>query len=764
MIFTPYWVSLNSSFVPYVEIFGGYERIKSYWTNYRSFFWPVKNPKFKLKNLKTKDILKFKIHRDESIREYNYGDSYFQVKTVEADTLHKIGLTGKGVKVGIFDTGFDLSHNSLRGVLVADQIDFNSGDRINHNGVPIPTPSGTYAFYIQSYDCARNYCVFSGISEKDIAGTNINRWDLYLATLSTSWSIKRISTGLEINPKLVVKNDTVYITWSSYGFLRMGYISGDSLGGVWNLTSGYVAYMDTSSDTITLSIYSPDSIKLCSYYVGLVCHASEYISYFGGIWVSGDSLFYSDGDSIFVLTKSGKYFKYLGFYPVEDGGRLAYIRNDSLFVDGRFITYEKFLENFGFYRDSLAVPRADYISIIRVSDGKEIGRVGWTFCDKPSFVDGKLIYRERGDTIAEPPSVGSGRYHGTRVLSVMAGYVEGTLIGISPGATYYLAKTEKISLSDSSTNWENVIEEDFYVAALEWAARRGVKIVNVSLGYGSDLGYTKGDMDGKTAISSMATSEALSKGILPVVSIGNVPSRSVDPAVGDTTLTAPSDAFDIVSVGGVIYDSTTESITLSSNSACGPSSDGRVKPEVVAPFEVVAADDSNRTVIVSGTSYSAPITAGVLALALEAHPSWDLKKLRSKLLETAKPLEGIPLRPNYCTGYGLVNAKDLVFSEPIEVGVETKELVFKRIYPNPASKERDRFINFVIRSMFPTTDPVIRIYTVSGVMAKEIKILGNKNVGEWMYKVDISGLDEGLYIAVIMTERGTATAKFVIKK
>ncbi len=764
MSFPVYWLGIAANSVNYVEVFGGYERVKSYWTGYRSFFIPD-NPK--LKGIPKGKVLMFKLHKEERVREYNYGESEFQVKTVRADTLHKLGLTGNGVKVGIFDTGFDLNHNSLRGVIVGGQMDFNSGDRLNFDGNSLPTPTDN-AFYIHSYDCAYRgaevYCVFSGIGEGDIAGTNINRWDLYLAKYNTSWSLKRLSVGFEINPDLTLRNDTVYLVWSSYGFLKFGAIYTDTFESVINLTSGYSAVIDTFSGNFVLGIYTGDSIKLCNFSTSLNCTVSKYSRGFGGMYLDGDSLAFSDGDSIFVFKGSSFRFENLGFYPVIDSGRLAYIRNDSLFVNGDFITSVKVLENFALSGDSIAVPMEDYISIMSVSSRSEIRKTGWTFCDKPKFINGKLVFRERGDTIAEAPKYGTGRYHGTRVLSVMAGYVEGTLIGISPGAKYYLAKTEKVSRSDTTTNWENRLEEDFFVAALEWAARKGVKIINASLGYGSDLGYTKDMMDGKTAISSRATSEALKRGILPVISIGNVSSRSVDPNVGDTTLTAPADAFDIVSVGGVIYDSTSQKVVFSSNSACGPSSDGRVKPEVVAPFEVVAADDSNRTVIASGTSYAAPITSGVLALALEAHPSWTLEKLRNKLLETAKPLEDIPFKPNYCTGYGLVDAAALVFSEPLEVKTDKRELFFERIYPNPVSKSKNKKVVLRVKAMFPTVEPVLRIYTPFGALVREISIKGTKNTGLWEYTLDVGDLEEGLYVVVLMTERGIATGKFVVVK
>ena len=85
--------------------------------------------------------------------------------------------------------------------------------------------------------------------------------------------------------------------------------------------------------------------------------------------------------------------------------------------------------------------------------------------------------------------------HGCATLSLIGGFYQGELIGPAFGADFILAKTE-------NTDSETPIEEDNWIAALEWADSIGVDLTSTSLGYiGFDppyQSYTWMDMDGNT--------------------------------------------------------------------------------------------------------------------------------------------------------------------------------------------------------------------------------------------------------------------------
>ena len=204
-------------------------------------------------------------------------------------------------------------------------------------------------------------------------------------------------------------------------------------------------------------------------------------------------------------------------------------------------------------------------------------------------------------------------YHGTEVLSTMAGFVPGELWGPAWGAAYLLAKTEDIAT-------ETPVEEDHYVAAIEWADSLGARVLSSSLSY--DFGYT---FNGLQGISTVAANTAASRGLLLVTAMGNS-------GPGPTTLGAPADAFDIISVGAVDAAG-----VIANFSSRGPTADGRIKPEVVAQGVSVYAVDPTQPdayVLVNGTSFATPLTSSSAALLAEAHPDWTADWLREALMQS----------------------------------------------------------------------------------------------------------------------------------
>jgi subtilisin family serine protease len=232
--------------------------------------------------------------------------------------------------------------------------------------------------------------------------------------------------------------------------------------------------------------------------------------------------------------------------------------------------------------------------------------------------------------------------HGTATLSVLGGLHEGELIGPAYGASFLLAKTE-------DTESETPVEEDNWAAAAEWAEAMGADVISSSLGYlGFDspfTGYTYLDMDGETAISTRAADLAASLGVVVVISAGNAGFHP-----DHNTLGAPADGNQVIAAGAV-----TSLGTRASFSSVGPTVDGRIKPDVAAQgVAVKAASSFSPTAYrsVSGTSFSCPLTAGVVALILQAHPTYTVDQVHAVLRGTARNAAS----PDNLLGWGIVDA------------------------------------------------------------------------------------------------------------
>jgi subtilisin family serine protease len=91
-------------------------------------------------------------------------------------------------------------------------------------------------------------------------------------------------------------------------------------------------------------------------------------------------------------------------------------------------------------------------------------------------------------------------------------------------------------------------------------------------------------------------------------------------------------------------------------SSRGPTRDGRLKPEVVAPGYYVLGPEAGSSgyIPLPGTSMSSPVVAGLVALILEENPNLDVNGVRSILTSQALSDGFTGSLPNNIYGYGKV--------------------------------------------------------------------------------------------------------------
>ena len=229
------------------------------------------------------------------------------------------------------------------------------------------------------------------------------------------------------------------------------------------------------------------------------------------------------------------------------------------------------------------------------------GRVGLTadFSGKGSAVDGNG--------------------HGTHVASTAAGTGAasgGKYVGVAPGATIMAAK----ALADNgSGRMSNVM------AGLEWAAQNGADVLNLSLG-------SRGNSDGSDALSTMCNA-IVDLGKIMVVAAGNSGPRQ-------STIGSPGAAEQVITVGA-----SDDQDSVARFSSRGPTADGRVKPDIVAPGSKIVAARATGTSVgqvvdeyyttASGTSMATPHVAGLVALMLRAARGLGPADIKKMLMATS---------------------------------------------------------------------------------------------------------------------------------
>ncbi len=281
---------------------------------------------------------------------------------------------------------------------------------------------------------------------------------------------------------------------------------------------------------------------------------------------------------------------------------------------------------------------------------------GFSLLAHEAFYNMNII--AKWDFVNNDPDVGNGSdmgsgSHGTNTLSTIGGFKQTKLIGPAFGADFILAKTE-------NTDSETPVEEDNWIAAIEWADSIGVDLTSTSLGYLTYdypyVGYTWQNMDGNTAPITIAADLAVKKGIAVFNSAGNEGYNATH-----NTLGAPADGDSVIAVGAV-----TSSGTRASFSSVGNTPDGRIKPDIMAMgsgVTVASSYSSTGYTTSSGTSFSCPLAAGASAILLGINPNLTPIELRDMLYNTASNSEG----PNREYGFGIINVYSAYQSMPLPV-------------------------------------------------------------------------------------------------
>ncbi|MEZ5002492.1 MAG: S8 family peptidase [Chitinophagales bacterium] len=256
--------------------------------------------------------------------------------------------------------------------------------------------------------------------------------------------------------------------------------------------------------------------------------------------------------------------------------------------------------------------------------------------------------------------------HGTSVLSLMAGNITGEFLGTAPQASYILVRTE-------DTGSEQLVEEFNYVLGLEYADQMGVDVINTSLGYTRfnhpEMDHDPLELNGDHLIASKGADIGASKGMLVINSAGNLGDRDWQ------YISMPSDADSILAVGSVNPFG-----QRSGFSGIGHPNFPNIKPNVMSQGEEIAVLDVDGTISYGGgTSYSAPLVAGLAACLWQAFPEKNNMEIISAIERSSSQY----FAPDKLMGYGIPDfqaAFALLYQEKFNANNLLSGI---SIFPNP---------------------------------------------------------------------------------
>jgi len=376
-----------------------------------------------------------------------------------------------------------------------------------------------------------------------------------------------------------------------------------------------------------------------------------------------------------------------------------------------------YLHNLGFTGDGITIavldagfPEVDNISAFDYIRNNGQIKGGYNFVDDDEF------FYTRGS-------------HGTSVLSTIGGYIEDQFVGTAIDADFYLFITENVDR-------EMPDEEVFWIEAVERADSLGVDVINTSLGYSEfddpRYNYTYDDMNGETAFITRGAQIATEKGMMVVVSAGNSGNDEWH------YITSPADGVDVFTIGAVDSDGNPAGF-----SSYGPTSDGRIKPDVDARGSWAAIIRTDGGIdFGSGTSFSSPIMAGAMACFIQAYPDINPMEVRQTVRESANRYNN----PTDQMGYGIPNF-EVAYNDLLAVNdIASGESIIS-VYPNPTSG----ILNI-------QSEKEIRQVQLISVEGKVIRKYSSVN------QLDMNSLPKGIYILKIQLENGKAEVKKVVKK
>jgi serine protease AprX len=263
--------------------------------------------------------------------------------------------------------------------------------------------------------------------------------------------------------------------------------------------------------------------------------------------------------------------------------------------------------------------------------------------------------------------------HGTHVVSIAANSarnLDGFYAGMAPDAARVVVEAFDATGNGSYAN---------VIRGLDWIlanrTKYNIRVLNLSFGAMPQSHYWNDPVN-------RAVMKLWQAGIVVVASAGNWGPNA-------QSITVPGNTPYVITVGAMTDNYTPadpRDDRLASFSGTGPTFEGFVKPEVVAPGGHLTGimdkgntipkghpefHDGDKYFMMSGTSQAAAVVSGAVALMLQAQPTLTPNQVKCKLMSSARPAVDGTGKLAYTVfqqGAGQVNAYDAVFNQNTTCG------------------------------------------------------------------------------------------------
>ena len=327
-----------------------------------------------------------------------------------------------------------------------------------------------------------------------------------------------------------------------------------------------------------------------------------------------------------------------------------------------------------------AVPSQEYFSYYHFDTARQKGYTGKgvtiAVIDGPvdtsnPALKGANITDKSRCTIQDSPE---GVRHGTDMAIILVSPIS----GVAPDATLYTYQSSSdgtISKGSCESNGERL---DTTGALINQAVEDGAQIISISQSVPDFSNEVK-----------WAVTNAITKGVIIVNSAGN--------GASDDNITQLGRYSGVVGVSAINSDG-----TFASYSSWG---DGVVTAAFGGPYNTFDVN-TGEPVTVQGTSISAPLVAGMLALARQKWPDATANQILQLLVHTG-------LNPNHdwnkYTGYGAAALGSLVNQDPSQYPDENP-IIQKNGGSEPTAQEVQDYIDGVAGSSWLDTFPDTYVY------------------------------------------------------